>query len=149
MDFSSVPPSGVYHLILRLERPRRIRIGALGPFSFRAGYYSYTGRAMRGLGARIARHARRNKTRRWHIDYFRKYSDLIEIRVIPTENAGEEESLAVALLDHARKILGDAALPAPGFGSSDSRLPTHLVCWGPNPPERTRGIWGRPVTGIP
>ena len=145
MPESQIPTSGVYHLLLRLKNPKCIRVGALGGISFPAGYYTYTGRAMRGLAARLARHARREKRLRWHIDYFRNHSELIEIRLIPTDKPGEEERLANALLQQARGALGEAALPAPGFGSSDSRQPSHLIFWGKSRPDMTGKVWGRPL----
>ncbi len=125
-----LPPSGVYHLILQLGRPRKIRIGALGVFLFPAGHYTYTGRAMRGLSARVARHAKRDKPLRWHIDYFRRHAKLIGVRIFGTNDPGVEEAQAKILLDRAKEICGGAALPAPGFGSSDSRAESHLIYWG-------------------
>ncbi len=145
MDKDRIPSSGVYHLLLFIEKPRLIRVGALGRISFPAGYYTYTGRAMRGLAARLARHARRKKKLRWHIDYLLLHSELVEIRIIPTDDPGEEEHLADALWRRARKVMGEAALPAPGFGSSDSRLPSHLRYWGESRPDMTGKAWGRPL----
>ncbi len=145
VDFKRIPPSGVYHLVLRLKASRRIRVGALGVISFPAGYYTYTGRAMRGLAARLTRHTRRKKPLRWHIDYFRNHAEFVEIRIIPATDPGEEERLAEILLRRARKALDEAALPAPGFGSSDSRLPSHLIYWGASVPEIHGGPWGRPA----
>ena len=124
------PPSGIYHLILHLSRARRIRVGALGVFLFPAGHYTYTGRAMRGLSARVARHVKRDKSLRWHIDYFRRHAKLIGVRIFGTNDPGTEETQAKILLGRARKISGDVALPAPGFGSSDSRAESHLIYWG-------------------
>jgi Uri superfamily endonuclease len=61
------------HYVLLLSIPsRKITIGALGPLKLAAGLYGYVGSA-RGrsvtLGHRLARHLRRRKVRRWHIDY--------------------------------------------------------------------------------
>ncbi len=142
MDLDRIPPSGVYHLLLHMEKPRHIRVGALGSFCFPAGYYTYTGRAKRGFAKRLARHARRKKRLRWHIDYFLNHSELVEIRIIPTDNPGREEHLASALWRRARKIMGESALPAAGFGSSDSRLPSHLLYWGKSKPVMNGGVWG-------
>jgi Uri superfamily endonuclease len=62
---------GHYLLLLRMPAVK-ITIGALGPLRLDAGLYGYVGSA-RGrsvtLGHRLARHLRRRKIRRWHIDY--------------------------------------------------------------------------------
>lgn len=133
-DLKSLPPSGVYHLVLHLGKERRIRVGALGGFLFPSGYYTYTGRAMRALPARVARHARRAKPLRWHIDYFRRHARFIGVRAAASTRPGEEERLARALLALARKRTGERAVPAPGFGASDSSCPAHLFYWGDSLP---------------
>ena len=62
---------GHYVLLLRVPAGR-FTIGALGSLRLAAGLYGYVGSA-RGrsvtLGHRLARHMRRRKVRRWHIDY--------------------------------------------------------------------------------
>lgn len=58
-----------YQLLMEIARPVRVRIGRLGTFDFPAGRYIYTGSARRNFEARIARHLRREKTLRWHIDF--------------------------------------------------------------------------------
>ncbi|MBT3351718.1 MAG: GIY-YIG nuclease family protein [Nitrospinaceae bacterium] len=133
--FKSLPPSGVYHLVLHLGKERRIQVGALGRFVFPAGYYTYTGRSMRALPARVARHARRDKTLRWHIDYFRRHTKFIGVQVIASTKPGDEERLARALLALAQKQTGNNAVPAPGFGASDSSCPAHLFYWGNLSPD--------------
>lgn len=66
--------SGTYTLLIELDAPERIEVGALGPRDFEAGWYAYTGTAF-GPGGfeRIDRHrgvaAGRNETRHWHVDY--------------------------------------------------------------------------------
>ena len=58
-----------YQLLIEVARPVRVSIGRLGSYAFPAGRYIYTGSARRNFEARIARHLRREKTLRWHIDY--------------------------------------------------------------------------------
>lgn len=58
-----------YQLVIEVERPVRCRVGRLGVFEFPAGYYLYTGSALRNFEARVARHQRPAKRLRWHIDY--------------------------------------------------------------------------------
>ena len=60
---------GLYIAVFALTRRLRLRVGALGSFTFRAGVYLYVGSAQRNLAARVERHGRKDKPLRWHIDY--------------------------------------------------------------------------------
>lgn len=99
-----------YQLAIRLARPARIRVGRLGVFDFPAGLYRYTGSARRGLEARIARHLRRDKRLRWHIDYL--LADAAATITGVTRHACAECELN-------RLTAGSVAVP--GFGASDCR----------------------------
>ena len=61
------------HYVLLLTVPAsRIKIGAMGLLLLAAGLYGYVGSAHGRsitVGHRLARHMRRRKVRRWHIDY--------------------------------------------------------------------------------
>lgn len=113
--------AGSYILLLRLPRETTVQIGQLGSHRFKAGYYAYAGSALSGLKARIGRHLRSAKARRWHIDYLREATTVQGVWVLPGPQR-EECSLATELL----RMPG--AEPGPrGFGSSDCRCRTHLV----------------------
>lgn len=116
--------SGSYQLTIELTESVRIRIGALGEREFPAGTYVYTGSAMRNLDARVARHLRtHHKKLRWHIDYLlaSPAATVVEVHKFP---AAVREECARNL----RLIEAGAAVPVPGFGSSDCRIcPSHLV----------------------
>ena len=58
---AGVADGGLYLLLLRLARARRLEAGASGPRDFPGGWYAYVGSARRGLGKRIERHLRRGK----------------------------------------------------------------------------------------
>lgn len=58
-----------YQLLIEVSWSLRCVIGRLGEFEFPAGRYVYTGSARNHLDARIARHPRKEKALRWHIDY--------------------------------------------------------------------------------
>ncbi len=58
-----------YQLVIEVPAPVRCTVGRLGTLEFPAGRYVYTGSARRALEARLDRHARREKSLRWHIDY--------------------------------------------------------------------------------
>ena len=114
-------PSGIYVLALDLEKDAEITVGALGERKFPAGRHFYTGRAMRGLEARLARHVRRTKERpRWHIDHLRARARLLTISVLPADDPSLECRTAGRLLAAGGRI------EVPGFGSSDCACPAHL-----------------------
>jgi len=133
----STPPlparPGTYALFLRLDRERVLTIGRLGHFHFPAGLYAYVGsaRGPGGLAARIARHLRRSKPLRWHIDYLRPHTRPVAVWL--TLGVRRREcawAQGLAAMEHA-------AIPAPGFGASDCRCPAHLIHF-PTMPDRER-----------
>ncbi|NLS77671.1 MAG: GIY-YIG nuclease family protein [Chloroflexi bacterium] len=115
--------SGSYLLLLHLERPATLRIGALGVHALPAGYYLYAGSALGsgGLGARLGRHLRREKRRHWHIDYLLEAAEVVEVWVV---RGGERRECDLA---RAALALPCASAPIPRFGASDCRCPAHLV----------------------
>ena len=110
--------------MLRLRRARTIQVGRLGRFEFGAGYYVYTGSAMGGLEARLARHRRQRKKLWWHIDYLLRQAELVDVVAVPTRRRIE--------CDRNRRLLSlpGAEVPVKGFGSSDCNCVTHLVRLG-------------------
>lgn len=115
---------GTYALLLRLDRPQTIRVGALGQVEFPTGWYLYVGsaRGPGGLEARLARHRRRSDKRfHWHIDYLRARASLVEAW---THVGSTRRECAWA---QAAAALPAASLPVRHFGSSDCGCPTHLV----------------------
>ena len=113
---------GVYALIMRMDCSRHIQIGRLGKLRFTDGIYVYVGSAWGpgGLAARIGRHLKKVKQRRWHIDYFRRYATMTEIWV------GRSPSAAEHLWAEAVGSFEKAVAAAEKFGSSDCRCATHL-----------------------
>jgi sugar fermentation stimulation protein A len=120
---------GAYLLIIRLRRSRRITPGSLGDMLLPAGFYVYVGSAMGNLEARIARHRRRRKILRWHIDYLLAEMDSRDVRSLVVRSLRRLEcSLAE---DLARLADGSVAR----FGSSDCACPSHLFRFVSNPLE--------------
>jgi len=121
-----LPPGGSYRLRIRLARAVAVRVGSLGRLNLPAGEYLYCGSARRNLPARVARHLRRRKKKRWHIDHLLacRAARVVAVEVYP--EAGECELLRRALRAGGRAIV-------PGFGSSDCRrgCPAHLLYLGP------------------
>lgn len=99
-----------YQLIILLKQDCRIQVGALGQFDFKAGYYVYSGSAKRNLAARLARHCRKDKPLRWHIDYLTSQPTSA---VVDTYTFNSEE----CQLNQACP----GSIPIPGFGASDCK----------------------------
>jgi hemerythrin-like domain-containing protein/Uri superfamily endonuclease len=112
---------GTYGLVLSLREPATVTVGRLGRFDFPAGTYVYCGSALGGLRARVARHLRTDKPLRWHVDYLRPFAEVVDVWV---RESPERLECALAATLAARP---GAALPVPGFGSSDCRCRSHLV----------------------
>jgi Uri superfamily endonuclease len=128
-------PPLVYQLLIRLDQPVPIRIVSLGPFTLPPGWYVYSGSARRASAARLARHLRKRKTRRWHIDYLltQPHARVVAVRLWRWQ-PGLECAVNQALVRSHR------ASPAiPGFGSSDCRkhCPAHLLFLRDPPPGIT------------
>ncbi len=128
---------GTYQLLLHLDRPKRLRIGKLGTFSFPAGYYLYTGSAHNGLAQRLRRHLRKHKRCRWHIDYLLRHAQVRGISLFVSPLRLE------CRLNRETLQQPNAQVMVKGFGASDCRCLTHLVYLG-NPQGSFReGNWRR------
>jgi len=108
-----------------------VAIGRGTPQTLAPGRYLYCGSAKGpgGLTARVARHMRRGKPIRWHVDHLTERGAIRGAWIFP----GHEECALAARLSH---------LPAPilGFGSSDCRrCASHLFAWPEGAP-----LWGDP-----
>ena len=121
-DITIPKGSGIYSLLLELEKDMYITVGALGNIKFPACYYSYTGSARSGGGfGRIRRHldvaAGRNPTRRWHIDYLLPHT--IPRGVVLTHTDQDLEC-------HISGTIGSHTKTIHRFGSSDCNCTGHL-----------------------
>lgn len=117
--------SGVYLLILHLEKDKLINIGNLGEFQFKRGFYIYVGSGKKNLKERVKRHMRKDKKKRWHIDYFLEKTHLLKaVTIVNPEDL--ECSLAKDLIPIANNFI-------PHFGSSDCKCPSHLFYFRENP----------------
>jgi Uri superfamily endonuclease len=120
-----MPAGGSYLIALEIERDIVVAIGARGRCALPRGFYLYAGNARRGLQARIERHLRPVKKKRWHIDYLTSRREVRPLTALVfTERDVDECHLIAQLL----RIPG-AGAPVPGFGASDCRrrCPAHLV----------------------
>jgi len=114
---------GVYLALFRLERCRRLRVGRLGLLTLPAGTYAYAGSAQRNLLSRLNRHARRRKTRHWHIDYLSSVAPMLGTLLFAAGKQGE------CVL--ARRLARGGAKGVPGFGCGDCHCPSHLYLLPP------------------
>jgi len=115
--------SGCYQLEIKIKENIALGIGALGLCAFERGIYVYTGSAMKNLGKRVARHRRKNKKIRWHIDYLLAHPsvELADVKIYPSEIKEE-------CLYNQKKLHEGAKVPVAKFGSSDCRqCPSHLL----------------------
>jgi len=113
--------SGTYVLALRCRACAEVEVGRIGRLYLQRGIYLYTGSAFGpgGVAARVSRHCRRAKPRRWHLDY-------LDEHLAPW---GIWYSYAGEHLEHqwAASLMGIPEFsPVPRFGCSDCRCKSHL-----------------------
>lgn len=121
--------SGIYSLVIKLDREQTIKVGGLGKRKFEKGFYIYTGSALNGLKARIARHKRKTKKLFWHIDYMlaSRYAKIFKVFTIETNKRMEcEFNRIIQSYPNAKALVK-------GFGCSDCNCKSHLVYFGKNP----------------
>ena len=118
---------GTYTVILKCKEPIRIRFGRLGRANLPTGYYLYTGSAL-GRGAvslegRLARHKRRSKRMKWHIDYLTSNSKCQFKRAICLVSSDRLECKINDSLSTKLKVQPILA----HLGATDCGCRTHLV----------------------
>ena len=138
---------GLYVLVIHLCRDLSLRVGALGEQSLTAGWYLYVGSARRGLRARIARHLRREKRVRWHIDYLTTHAECNLVEAVELIDASIDEC---ALCRALREGLS-AAVPIRRFGASDCAggCGAHLLRVSARPGRHRIQAIGAPFRGEP
>lgn len=123
---AALPDSGLYVLVIRLRRAALVRVGALGSFRLEPGWYLYVGSARRALRGRVARHARKGKPLRWHVDHLTecKEARVMDALLLPGTRRTE------CSLSRAVGRLPGMVAPVRRFGASDctERCPAHLWC---------------------
>jgi len=120
---------GTYALILYLKSENIVKVGQLGEFKFPRGYYVYIGSAFGpgGLKARLKHHLHVSAKPRWHIDYLKELATIKESWISESKSKREHDWAAMLF-----NIEG-AAIPAPGFGSSDCQCSSHLFAFKKRP----------------
>ena len=119
------PDRGTYQLVLVVQQPVAIQIGALGTHKLMPGRYIYIGRAKKGLAHRLARHRLKEKKLHWHIDYLTSHPQVLveNIKLVSDDPDQECSTVNTLVSDQGYTV------PVRGFGSSDCRAgcPAHLV----------------------
>ncbi|UCG23042.1 MAG: GIY-YIG nuclease family protein [Chloroflexota bacterium] len=116
---------GTYALILQLYAGRLLQVGKLGAFNFPAGHYIYIGSALGpgGLAGRLGRHVapvKPDSRLHWHVDYLRRWTTIAEVWFAEHSVQHEHDWAVIA------GRLPGSIVPAPRFGASDCRCPSHL-----------------------
>ena len=122
-----------YLLLINLPQKSTITVGKLGQLTFLPGYYVYTGSALRNFTARISRHLKKEKRHRWHIDYFLKKGQILEVRAIDSPNRLE------CLINQEVQTVYCPDNLIPRFGASDCQCLSHLTYFKEKPDLSTIG----------
>ncbi len=118
---------GAYVLFIELDETLTLRETSLGTRTLAPGRYAYCGSAYGpgGLRARLRRHLKHEKARRWHIDHLTTAGWIFALGLVP----GGQECALVAGLSRDPGV----EVPLAGFGSSDcASCPAHLLRLGDN-----------------
>jgi Uri superfamily endonuclease len=106
---------GCYILVIEIEKDKKIKIGKREIY-FKKGYYAYVGSAMNGIEKRLERHLRKEKRKKWHIDYLLEKG---KIKKIFYKESKFKEECNIARRFNSFEFI-------PKFGSSDCRCKSHL-----------------------
>jgi Uri superfamily endonuclease len=115
-----VAPARLYIVVTRVPRRTALPVGSLGTVTLERGWYAYVGSAVRGRGARVARHLAHEKPLRWHADHL--FTAFPAARAWLVDGAAGECELAGALA-----ALAGAERRPRRFGAGDCRCAGHLV----------------------
>ncbi len=114
---------GSYCLCIRVQKARRIKVGALGFINFPTGLYVYVGSALSSLTPRLSRHLRtsrgQGKVAQWHVDYLLRSPGVDIEEIWATDWAVRMECELASEV----AVIGK---PVPHFGSSDCSCLSHL-----------------------
>jgi Uri superfamily endonuclease len=126
------PNPGSYVLVLRSRTSSNTQIGRWGRLDIQPGYYIYVGSAFGpgGVLARVSRHCRENKSKRWHIDYLREWVSPFSVWCsYDSVHLEHRWAQALAKLPELTSIKG--------FGCSDCNCESHLFFTTRKPVLRT------------
>jgi len=127
--------AGYYLLCLKLPASISLRVGSLKQLHLKEGSYVYCGSARGRLSRRIARHLKKGKTVRWHIDYLTTRKDVVieGVRAFPLEMTTE-----CGLNRQVQQLPGAEAIAR--FGCSDCSCTSHLTFFRRSPLSAIRRL---------
>lgn len=138
--------SGTYVLILRSMTAGTVQVGRWGRLDLVPGCYAYVGSAFGpgGVLARVARHLRKAKPKRWHIDYL---SGLTRVESVwySHDPVRLEHRWAEAL----GKLPGMIGIPGLGCSDCDCRAHLFASAWEPDLGTFQRAVGGTPEAWRP
>lgn len=114
------PKHTIYAVYLEVSNLCKLQVGKLGEFEFPKGTYIYVGSAKRNIEARVNRHLKIEKPKRWHFDYLRPFGEVTKVLTF-TNDLSECKRYEKMKWDHKGITV------AKGFGSSDCKCETHLI----------------------
>jgi len=114
---------GAYLLFIKLKKDEKIKIGKLGTFNFKKGFYVYTGSALKNLEARVKRHIKKKKRLFWHIDYLLASKNARIVNILAVESKKRIECKFNKIVSS----LPGAEILVKKFGSSDCNCKSHLT----------------------
>ncbi len=109
--------SGIYQLIIKVNKPIKIEVGKLGLIYFDKGIYIYTGSAKINLAKRIKRHLSAEKKIYWHIDYLLTNQNVKIIKILIFTNS----KITECKINHSAYEVCSKESYLKGFGSSDCK----------------------------
>lgn len=130
---------GTYALLLQSDANTSTQIGRWGQLDIYSGYYVYVGSAFGpgGVLARVSRHCRDAKSKHWHIDYLREFTNLTSVWYSHAPTRLEHTwAQTMARMKHMRSVKG--------FGCSDCNCEAHLFFTAKKP---TLAAFARNVDG--
>lgn len=132
---------GTYALILHARSQEQIIVGRWGTLDVVPGYYIYVGSAFGpgGVSARIQRHCREDKKRRWHIDFLREVTTPVQAWC--SFSGRDLEHRWAGFFSRQRLFPHGGGLTAiPDFGCSDCRCESHLFATSSVPDLQRFGV---------
>lgn len=129
MNHSIEATPGTYALILQVEKRVDVQVAKLGKLNLVPGFYLYCGsaRGPGGVRARVDRHLRKQKKRRWHIDYLSTKIPILDVWYSYAQFWHECRWAETVIAWAGNQV------PFAGFGSSDCHCDAHLTYFRKQP----------------
>jgi Uri superfamily endonuclease len=124
--------SGSYAIIYYLSNTSEMQTLRFGSIKLKPGYYVYSGSAKKNLVHRVRRHIRKEKTLKWHVDYFSILADVIPKKVFLFESKSECE-----INQHFKNLGGSIIIDKFGATDCKSKCGSHFLYFKSLPKLKT------------